>query len=296
MTAVGMASAAASPSDARTTVDATVVYVAYGIEELDLAWIPDSTRVIVVHNDGLLRPAGMRHPAVESLHLGANVGFGAAVNAVMPLVSTGRLILANPDTRLGRVQFEALAAGGREEIITVNLRDDEGGPTAAVGAYPTPFTALLHAFRVGRWLPRTGRLRSLAVRLLGRDGRAHRDGLAATSGRWPLRDRWVSGAVVSFPTHLVRSVGGFDDRYFLYVEDIDLCERIAAACPSAELVVADVAAGTHTVGGTAAEGSSRVVARHRATSWHIYASRRSGSGWQLARALIGLRVRWCSRG
>jgi N-acetylglucosaminyl-diphospho-decaprenol L-rhamnosyltransferase len=136
----------------------------------------------------------------------------------------------------------------------------------------------------------------VALRLLGANGRAYRESFDAVTGRWSLHERWASGAVVSFPVDALRAVGGFDPRYFLYVEDLDLCERLGARHPTMSVVVADVRPAHHAVGGTASHAARRPVELHRARSWHTYARSRSTIGWRIAALLVGLRVRWLSRG
>lgn len=52
-------------------------------------------------------------------------------------------------------------------------------------------------------------------------------------GRWPLvMDKsvnypdWVAGMFMLFPSSAYKEVGGFDERYFLYYEDVDICRRV----------------------------------------------------------------------
>ena len=59
---------------------------------------------------------------------------------------------------------------------------------------------------------------------------------------------WLSGACLAFHEQLWDAVGGFDDDYFLYWEDVDFCWRAAEA--GARLVVLDEATAVHDEGGT----------------------------------------------
>lgn len=45
-------------------------------------------------------------------------------------------------------------------------------------------------------------------------------------GPWLQSVDWVSGAAMMIPAHIYQRIGGFDERYFLYMEDADLCRRI----------------------------------------------------------------------
>lgn len=65
---------------------------------------------------------------------------------------------------------------------------------------------------------------------------------------------WVTGACFAVTRELWERVGGFDERYFLYWEDVDLCARVQAA--GGRVAVVDGATATHSGGGTQrAEGS-----------------------------------------
>lgn len=52
-------------------------------------------------------------------------------------------------------------------------------------------------------------------------------------GRWPIEFNkslnypdWVAGMFMLFPSSLYKQIGGFDENYFLYYEDVDICRRI----------------------------------------------------------------------
>ena len=40
---------------------------------------------------------------------------------------------------------------------------------------------------------------------------------------------WVAGMFMLFPHEVFQNIGGFDERYFLYYEDVDLCARLTLA-------------------------------------------------------------------
>jgi hypothetical protein len=103
-----------------------------------------------------------------------------------------------------------------------------------------------------------------------------------------MTERWVSGAVFSVDCAWLRSVDGFDERYFLYYEDVDLCRRLARSSPTARSVVADVDAGTHTVGASAepARGVGTPTEARRLASAVRYAESESGTMWRITAWLL----------
>ncbi len=266
----------------------TVLVVAYGIDALDLSWVPSDTEVIIVHNDDRLDLGACEHPSSRHLWPGRNVGFGAGMNLALAEVTSERVLLCNPDTRLDPCHFEALDSADGSTIVAIPLLEEDGAPNAVVSPYWTVLAFVATAYRLGRFAPRGGRLRSIVARLLGRYGAGHVEALGQTSGRWSLQERWVSGAVLSMPTDALRVVGGFDESYFLYFEDADLQQRLAVARPDIEIELKDIRPAVHLVGGSDNGSRSDVVARHRRASARTYASRQTGAGWRVAETALAV--------
>lgn len=260
---------------------ATVVFVCYGAPHIDHDWIPRLSPVIVVHNDRLTDPAELP-PGSTHIFPSSNLGFGGAINLALTHVSTDRVILCNPDVVLQSDHFSRLTDAAPQELVSVPLLDSTGRPTSVVNRYPTPASALFSAWRVGRFAPRGGRLRAVLVRLLGHWGREHVGLTNAASGNWPLLTHWVSAAVLSVATDRLREVGGFSPRYFMYMEDVDLCHRLAQAFPEMTCrILADP--GRHAVGGSVRGWREQVrVQRLRARSSLTYARSMSGPAWSAA--------------
>ncbi len=272
-------------------IRSSVLIVAYGIESLDLAWVPPTVEVLIVHNDDRLDRAACVHPNVRHLGSGHNIGFGAAMNVALAETHTERVILCNPDTRLDRQHFDALDSGDDSTVLAIPLVEADGTPNAVVNPYWSVAAFVATAFRLGRYVPRGGRYRKLATRLLGRNGAAHVEALGQAPGRWPLTERWVSGAVLSLPTAAMRAVGGFDEDYFLYFEDADIQQRLATARPDLWVELKDVEPATHLVGGSGNASNSAAVAGHRYDSARTYASRQEGIGWRLTEAALAVGAR-----
>jgi N-acetylglucosaminyl-diphospho-decaprenol L-rhamnosyltransferase len=84
------------------------------------------------------------------------------------------------------------------------------------------------------------------------------DGTVGSSRRRPHGAEvmiWVSGAVMAMSAELWERIGGFDDDYFLYWEDIDLCRRVHEV--GGEVRVDESVVAVHDEGGTHADGGGR---------------------------------------
>ena len=176
-------------------------------------------RVIVVDNDSRDGTVEMVRglPGVELVEARRNLGFAAATNLAIRL-GDGRYFLAlNPDTRLraGTLDrlLELMDEDERIGICGCRLEREDGSfDHAARRAFPTPLGALAHFTGVGR---HPGAPAALAQ---------YR---APHVERGPVDA--VSGAFMLVRRSALNDVGLFDEGYWLYMEDLDLCYRFAGA-------------------------------------------------------------------
>ncbi|MGP8439581.1 glycosyltransferase family 2 protein [Paraburkholderia fungorum] len=147
-----------------------------------------------------------------------NVGYGRGHNLAIEQSAKQYHLVLNPDIDLARDAlcealdfFEAHAEAG---LITPWIGDEHGAQQFLCRRYPT----LIDLFARG-FLP--ARLRQLFSRRLARY--EMRDRINARDIVWdpPI----VSGCFMLFRTSVLKQLGGFDTRYFLYFEDYDLSLR-----------------------------------------------------------------------
>jgi N-acetylglucosaminyl-diphospho-decaprenol L-rhamnosyltransferase len=153
----------------------------------------------------------------EMVELGENVGFGRASNAALAAVEEPVTVLINPDAELLDDSLESLAAevmrADRPERILAPLVMHPDGPRED-SAHPEPGSApeLLRALVPAAALPRP---------------------LRAPIEPWradePRRVGWAVGCCLVARTDTLRRLGPFDDRAFLYAEDLDLGLRATDA-------------------------------------------------------------------
>jgi len=144
---------------------------------------------------------------------GKNNGFGKGCNIGLQHVTSPFTVFINPDAVL---EPEALRTMLRfmEQTPTAGIagpatvqQQKQGGATLQVTSQcPTPWTILRNV------MPR------------------YRTPLRPiVPGSPPSRTGWVSGAVFMARTELMNRLGGFDPRFFLYWEEMDVCMRAQAA-------------------------------------------------------------------
>jgi len=230
--------------------------VTFNTKELALALIADLVReleplegsqIVVVDNassDGSADAIAAQFPDITLHRLPANIGFGAAVNRGAADAPTRWLLLANPDARIHDGAVAELVAeasahpghglyGGRFLEETGELNEN------SVAALPTPASLLGYATGLAPVLRRAGYRRPS-------------DALARSAH--PIDVVAVPGTFVLAETDAWRQIGGFDERFFLYSEDLDLCMRLAATGRHPRYVPAAVM--TH-IGGAASAGGSK---------------------------------------
>lgn len=274
---------------------ASVVYVIFSNPQLDLSWIPPDAAVVIVHNDGSLDPTAYTQRRVRHVFSNRNIGFGAGVNLALAHVDTERVVLCNPDTSLSPEHWSALVEAKAEELVSLPIVEPGGRPTAVVNRYPTATSLLLTGWRVGRLLKRGGAPRRALTRLLGKWGREHDSLLGASGGEWPLSEYWASAAVLSVDTARLRAVEGFDNAYFLYFEDVDLCRRLSRRFPDMVLRIPKTSPAVHQVRGSASGEGSRNVDRHHLASARRWGRTRSGWKWRAVDLALTPRSWWLER-
>jgi GT2 family glycosyltransferase len=213
----------------RGTPDASIVIVSFNTRELlrecliELYRQQDvSFETLVVDNasrDGSADMVDAEFPMVRLIRETVNLGFAAANNVAFPLACGRYVVLLNSDAFL---QAGALAhavglmdAHPRTGIGGGRLVGRDGSWQPAARMSPSVLNDFLTLTGLAAKYPRS--------RFFGRADRTWSDPLQAASVDW------ITGAFLMIRADALSRIGYFDERFFLYYEEVDLCRRFRAA-------------------------------------------------------------------
>ncbi len=144
-----------------------------------------------------------------------NTGFAAAANQAVQATSADVVVLLNPDTevRAGAIGAldEALRSHARAGIVAPLVLNPDGSVQPTKRAFPSIWQSALHGL-VGLIWPGNPGTRSYT--------------LADASFGEPKTVGWVAATAVALRREAFDAIGGFDERFFFFVEDVDLCKRM----------------------------------------------------------------------
>jgi GT2 family glycosyltransferase len=211
--------------------DADVIYVnfnsthwlVHSIETLLAGNQGKNLNIIVVDNSSVdnFHWIKIHFPEIKLIHNRVNVGFGVAVNQALAHCHSKYIILLNPDSMVTAGFFETCAQFLEQNdhigILGPMILEDDGSIQGSARAFPTPLTSLFgRNSPLTKIFPNNSITRSNILTM--------RKDLES-----PMEVDWVSGACMVIRREVMEAVGGFDERFFLYWEDTDLCRRISDA-------------------------------------------------------------------
>lgn len=193
-------------------VPVTVSIVSHGQGALvalllnDLSRCSEVVRVVVTQNipesdipspeslQSRLRLIRNKHP----------LGFAANHNQACRMCETTFFAVVNPDIRLVGDPFTPLILALEESsggVIAPAIYNPDGILEDSARQFPTPLRLLRKFMGLG-------------------------DGRITSEGTTPFEVDWTAGMFLLFKASTYREVGGFDEDFFLYYEDVDICTRL----------------------------------------------------------------------
>lgn len=176
----------------------------------------DGEDVLVIDNassDGTVEIASHIGGRVEVVRNSTNVGFGAAANQGMRAVDRFDVALVNPDVLLTSQALDRLRSTAQRTgagVVAPRLVNPNGTVQESARMFPSLPRLLARRTPIGRthvgqrWLE---------------------EYLAPSRKSEVTEVDWVIGAVMYLPRSALDVLGGFDEDFFLYGEDVDLCTR-----------------------------------------------------------------------
>jgi N-acetylglucosaminyl-diphospho-decaprenol L-rhamnosyltransferase len=219
--------------------------------------------LVVVDNgsaDGSIDALRAAVPGVRVVQAPGNVGYARAANLGAAVTRAPVVAVLNPDTVLEPGAARALVGRlGREPrlgAVGPQLRNPDGTAYPSARTMPSIPVAVGHAI-LGVWKPEnrfTARYRQLD---------------AEPSA--PRLVDVVSGAAIWLRRSALDEVGGWDERYFMYLEDTDLCWRLRRA--GWDVAYEPSAVVHHEQGAITAQVPYRMLVEHHRSAW-LFAQKR----------------------
>ncbi|MEP6469863.1 MAG: glycosyltransferase family 2 protein [Chloroflexota bacterium] len=279
--------------------DLSVLIVSYRTPQLTAsaaasALALDDVRQVIIVDNGSGDETGellhaLQDDRVDFVVNPTNTGYGRAANMAASRATTAVLLFLNSDAQITKAAAASLVHeverhGGRC-IAAARLIGEDGDIQRSAGLLPAPSDLIVralglhHVARLVAGWPLAGSL--------VRSSRLAREYDQAIDSTEPVDTTMVSGSVCAMGRAAYEEIGGFDEDFFLYFEDADLCRRALKAGMAIRYVPQAVV--PH-IGGASSREDYHFSPRH-ARSMRLYLSKWYGPpGTALAVVLMFLRA------
>ncbi len=217
--------------------------------------------VVVVDNassDGSADMVRAEFPEVRLIASGTNPGYGGGANRAIAACRAPYVLLLNSDTRLEDGALEVLSAyldqHPEAAVVGPRLAYPDGTLQQSCFPFPTPLDTFLHLSHLGPLLARLFGLREIYLRTW-----SHRRARAVP---------WVLGAALALRREPFENVGGFDESFFMYSEEVALCYVLHKR--GWQTHFAPVTTVTHVRGASTSNQHVEMEIRKTRSTWHFY--------------------------
>jgi GT2 family glycosyltransferase len=222
--------------------------------------------LVVVDNgsdDGSVATLLRAVPDVRVITSAGNFGYARAANLGIAATRAPVVAVLNADLTMDPGTAKAMLARFDEEpalgACGPRIRNLDGTDYPSARSSPSAALAAAHGL-LGLWWPTnpfTTRYRQLYA-----------------DPSMPRSVDWVSGAAIWFRRSALDVVGGWDERYFMYMEDLDLCWRLRTA--GFEIAYEPGGAVTHVQGASTSQVPYRMLVQHHRSAWRFARRRFTG--------------------
>lgn len=167
--------------------------------------------------DGSVEMLKAEFPWIPVIALKENIGFGSASNRGIESCRSEHIVLLNADTALKhgslRTLSEYLGCHPAAAVIGPRILNPDGTLQTSCFHYPTPIHIFLYISGLYQIIPRLPILKNRTLQKMG----------SGSARAVP----WLLGAALAFRRETFEALGGFDEAFFVYFEEVDLCYRLS---------------------------------------------------------------------
>jgi hypothetical protein len=238
----------------------------------------ESFEVIVADNDssdGSVEAIAERFPQARVIRCGGNLGFARASNARWQSARSPLVLFLNSDTVVPEGALDRMVAilESRPEVgaLGPRLRYDDGAIQMSFGKMLSITSELLQKCWNAGYARGKGPLRALVEKNASRERSVD----------------WVSGACLLTRRDVLETISGFDENFFLYSEDVDLCARVRSTgalvlfTPEVEIV--------HLLGRSARKDRTRSLLESQRSRLYFYGKHYGGARVMVLRTYMAFK-------
>lgn len=232
------------------------------LESLGPALAGLDAEVVVVDNDsrdGAAAALRASHPGVRLIENADNLGYARAVNQGIRATTGAAVLVMNPDCEVRpdavSLMLDQLRREPRTAIVGPRILNPDGTVEYSARAFPGPATVLFNRY-------------SLLTRLFPGNPWSRRYLMSDWDHASVRAVDWLSGACLLVRRAAIEQVGGMDEAFFMFNEDVDWCRRMKLAgwsnvyLPAAEVV--------HEIGASRRRVAPRVIVARHAGMIHYF--------------------------
>ena len=232
--------------------------------------------ILVVDNastDGSAQMVTAEFPKVHLLVNQENLGFSRANNQAIALSESHYIFLLNSDAAIHPGALETLVtyadAHPEAGILGPKVLNSDGTLQFSCRRFPSLGAGFFRNTYLGRLFPNNKFARDYLMAEFD-----HAQSLAVD---------WVSGCAMFLRRDLITEIGDLDERFYMYCEDVDICQRTWNA--GSEVVYVPDAVVTHAIGRSSDNNADKMIIEfHR--SWYEYDLKRYPRSSWVRRAAV----------